>query len=165
MKYKYYSIMRPIMIGTLPKEVKPDRVFNYPDGRRIVETAEGAKVYAWGEVEYSQPLSEDDCTNYELKPWRTFPDIFLVGKWRDSEIDVIRIENRLFALNEWDGFGFNNCWECRDCYNKVNDDRYTLHAVYRFEAQNVYDFDVSEDSEEYKRLTEIVSYRIEKNTL
>lgn len=32
--------------------------------------------------------------------------------WQETEISVIEIEGRFFALNGWDGVAFNRCWEC-----------------------------------------------------
>ncbi len=32
--------------------------------------------------------------------------------WQETEISVIEIDGRFFALNGWDGAAFNRCWEC-----------------------------------------------------
>ena len=72
-EYKYYSTQRPVDIGTFPKEKDnpPIRIENY-EGRIWVEHD---TRLAWGELTYSQPLSEKELYSYELKPSRDNPDV------------------------------------------------------------------------------------------
>lgn len=64
MSNRYYSIMRPVDIGTYPK----------PEGNEVLEIVnfdqrtkvEGVPRPAWGYVEYAEPLSAKDQIDYEL---------------------------------------------------------------------------------------------------
>lgn len=61
---KYYSLQRPVDIGTVPnsKENPIVNVFNY-DCKTEVDDYPG-KV--WGYVEYDKPLTEEEMDDYEL---------------------------------------------------------------------------------------------------
>ena len=88
--YKYYSTQRPIDIGTYPKSY-----FNQPihmdiyAGRHQVP---GESFQAWGAILYTQPLTEQEMRDYELRPSRNNLDIRrqmdaqaqVVGKWEDA---------------------------------------------------------------------------------
>lgn len=63
-RYTYYSVLRPVDIGTIPMHPKPDKVINF-DFRLPVEN--GA-FQAWGCVCYRQPLTEKQIEDYELRP-------------------------------------------------------------------------------------------------
>ena len=71
--YKYYSTQRPVDIGTFPKPAHnaPDEIVNY-DQRVPVE---GGAFLAWGHLTYTRPLSEQDMTNYELRPSKDNPAV------------------------------------------------------------------------------------------
>ena len=64
--YKYYSIQRPVDIGTFPKPPHnaPDELVNY-DQRVPVE---GGAFLAWGHLTYTKPLTEKQVSDYELRP-------------------------------------------------------------------------------------------------
>ena len=64
--YKYYSTQRPVDIGTFPKPPHnaPDEIVNY--NRRI--PVEGGAFLAWGHLTYTRPLTEDQASDYELRP-------------------------------------------------------------------------------------------------
>lgn len=60
-EYKYYSILRPISLGTYPdKNVL--RIRNFDDRIFCSEI----EHEAWGYVIYSEPLTEKEAKNYEL---------------------------------------------------------------------------------------------------
>lgn len=67
---RYYSILRPVGIGTFPKptgnEVKTIENF---DKREFVQEISRE---AWGFIEYEKALSEVDEKNYELVKSREF---------------------------------------------------------------------------------------------
>ena len=71
--YKYYFTQRPVDIGTFPKPPHnaPDEIINY-DQRVPVE---GGAFLAWGHLTYTRPLSEQDMTNYELRPSKDNPAV------------------------------------------------------------------------------------------
>lgn len=88
--YRYYSLRRPVDIGTYPKSVfnPPTKIENY-DGRMWVENS---AFLAWGEIHYAHPLTEGEVRSYELAPSRFNPDVHrqmdahaqVVGKWEDT---------------------------------------------------------------------------------
>ena len=61
--YKYYSIHRPVSIGTYPK--KGMQYFMNFDFRAHVEKINRD---AWGWLAYDRPLTEKECRDYELFP-------------------------------------------------------------------------------------------------
>ena len=63
-RYTYYSILRPVDIGTIPMHPKPEKVINF-DFRIPVEN--GA-FQAWGNARYHRPLTEKQIEDYELRP-------------------------------------------------------------------------------------------------
>lgn len=60
--YRYYSIHRPISMGTIPMFPEPDKVVNFDEGRKSV-----GDFMAWGYVEYSKPLDPELADDYELR--------------------------------------------------------------------------------------------------
>lgn len=60
---KYYSIMRPVSIGTAPKSGMVDFI-NY-DNRTEIRTNNGV-VRAWAELYYNRELTEQELKDYEL---------------------------------------------------------------------------------------------------
>lgn len=61
MNYKYYSIMRPVSIGTFP----PDNLkafMNYKSRKMVPEIGREA----WGEIHYTERLKDDVAEMYEL---------------------------------------------------------------------------------------------------
>ena len=56
---KYYSVMRPVSIGTCPTQGMMDFI-NY-DKRKEIDGH-----MAWAEVYYDRELSIEECDNYEL---------------------------------------------------------------------------------------------------
>lgn len=63
---RYYSILRPVSIGTYPKpkDNKVVEIKNFED--RLYCTHIGRE--AWGYIEYEKTLSLDDAKKYELIP-------------------------------------------------------------------------------------------------
>lgn len=62
MKYRYFSTMRPVSIGTYPNNGKVVEIHNF-DSREMVKSI-GRE--AWGYVDYSEPLTEKEISSYEL---------------------------------------------------------------------------------------------------
>ena len=69
MTYRYYTVMRPPMIGAIPKE----NIFMIEayDELRFIKCI-GRE--AWGCVEYSVKLTEDEIDQYELVPERDYDE-------------------------------------------------------------------------------------------
>lgn len=68
-EYKYYSLRRPIDIGTIPRKPKPVSVTNY-NSRIFVEDH---SFSAWGSITYSEPLTDKQVSDYELRAASTNP--------------------------------------------------------------------------------------------
>lgn len=66
--YRYYSTQRPVNLGTFPKP--PDNpvveIHNYDAESRV--PVENGMIQAWGYVEYQKPLTEQQASDYELRP-------------------------------------------------------------------------------------------------
>lgn len=62
--YRYYSLERPISLGTYPKKVNAINIVNY-DNKRL---ADDIGRLVWGYIDYSEPLTRNDCYEYELEP-------------------------------------------------------------------------------------------------
>lgn len=172
MAYKYYSIMRPAMIGTFPG--KPTKITNYPEGRKQVTAADGRTLWAWGELEYRDALDDVEVFRYELKPDYEYPEYKHRGWWfNDSGGEIIEINKRYYVLNGWNGESYGHCWECLTKTKMADSEtEYTLKPVYRYEtsagiAMMNEMIDLDEDSAEWQEksdyLNEIVSYSITKN--
>ena len=63
--YRYYSTQRPVGPGTFPKDGVELIGFENFDQRQSVDNR---KVQAWGYVEYKEPLTKKQQTDYELRP-------------------------------------------------------------------------------------------------
>lgn len=68
--YRYESIMRPVDIGTYPKQGMQE-FYNYRDGKHIVLDKNGGSVRSWGYLIYDRELTEDEMKDYELSFWGT----------------------------------------------------------------------------------------------
>jgi len=92
--YKYYSIQRPISVGTFPKtESGPINVVNFDERIR----QENATFQTWGYLTYNAPLTSEQLTEYELRaasdnpnqlrisPYQLEAQIQVVGKWEKSK--------------------------------------------------------------------------------
>jgi hypothetical protein len=62
--YRYYSLERPVMPGSYPKKSMATNIYNY-DNRTLIDDI---GRLAWGYIEYSEPLTKQDCYDYELEP-------------------------------------------------------------------------------------------------
>ncbi|BCC56614.1 hypothetical protein [Bacillus cereus] len=78
-----------------------------------------------------------------------------IGYWEGNEnIEVVKMEDgKVFALCEWNGKGYINCWRCTGRSHKnVSKERYTIVPTYR--KVNGY---------EYKDWVEVASYQVYEN--
>jgi hypothetical protein len=64
--YRYYSLQRPVMLGSYPKTANVININNYDDRVLIDDIGR----LAWGYIEYSEPLTKQACYDYELEPSR-----------------------------------------------------------------------------------------------
>lgn len=64
MAYRYYSLLRPVSIGTYPKPEGNNLldIHNYSERTKI----EGLPRGAWGWLEYEKPLTTKEMLDYDL---------------------------------------------------------------------------------------------------
>lgn len=60
--YRYYSKYRPVSIGTYPKNDSYVGHINFNERKWFDDVNE----YAWGYLEYSEPLTPEEIINYDL---------------------------------------------------------------------------------------------------
>ena len=87
MKHRYYSIMRPIGIGTYPTGARVTNIVNFHERKYVPEIGREA----WGYIEFSHTLSKQNQISYELLPGggmseRQFRSQF-AGVLTEKEID------------------------------------------------------------------------------
>lgn len=59
---RYYSILRPVGIGTFPKTQRVERIRNFVRRTYVPEIGREA----WGYIEYENPITDEDARNYDL---------------------------------------------------------------------------------------------------
>lgn len=176
MTYKYFSVIRPVMVGTLPSGKKPVRIENYAEGPKKVTASDGRTFTAWAEVEYDSPLTENEVYSYDLKRDYEFPKVKHVGWWmNDPSCEIVGIEGKYYVLNGWNGEKYGHCWECLTKTKMADSEtEYTLTPVYKYETEagqtimnKLMDDGVEEDSDEWANavddLNQIVSYTVSVN--
>lgn len=87
MANRYYSIMRPIGIGTYPTGARVANIVNFHERKYVPEIGREA----WGYIEFSHTLSKQNQISYELLPGggmseRQFRSQF-AGVLTEKEID------------------------------------------------------------------------------
>ena len=75
--YRYESTMRPVDIGTYPKQGMQG-FHNYRDGKHIVLDKNGGSVRSWGCLIYDRELTENEVKDYELYLWGTLTHSFIL---------------------------------------------------------------------------------------
>ena len=136
MSYKYYSIMRPIGLGTIPNE-KVVKIVNYPEGRKQIIATDGRKLMAWGEVEFEFPLTRAQMDAFELKGETEYSTFRHIGYWKNDPngYEIISIDGTFYALGGWNGEAYERCWECVSKTCAWSDNEYTLKPIYRYETK------------------------------
>lgn len=75
MVYKYYSIMRPVSIGTFPDNGAILGIANFKNRQMVKSIGR----MAWGYINYSKPLTEKQISAYELVAEET-------TDWEDKQL-------------------------------------------------------------------------------
>ncbi|MBP5783003.1 MAG: hypothetical protein J6W04_05630 [Bacteroidales bacterium] len=173
MSYKYFAIIRPLTIGTIPNDKRPVRIENYPEGMKQVETSDGRTLWAWGEVIYQKPLTEYEQYSYDLRSDFEYAPVKHIGYWmKNPSCEIIRLDDRYFLLDGWNGIDYGHCFECLTKTKMIESTEYTLKPIYRFETENgravmeeMYSLEEGSDEWEEKTnwLNEIVSYTVTEN--
>lgn len=65
--YRYYSTLRPVSIGTYPRPEEATNIVNY-DNRTFIDDI---GQYAWGYIEYENPLEWSEAKQYDLE-WNRY---------------------------------------------------------------------------------------------
>ena len=148
-KFKYYSVSRPVGIGTYPVDGMLTFV-NYNE-RTFVDTL-GRE--AWGEIFYNRELSEKELSNYELMPvpedktieidgykcrivdeWENGTASYILGRdIEDEEFFFARVEEKDESLKGVYSYEYDE----RPVRNKVEDEhlnRISEIALDRHEAE------------------------------
>lgn len=67
MAYRYYSTLRPLMVGGIPFPKQPGEsittIVNFEEGRKYCKDIDRP---AWGYIEYTAPLDQQQASDYEL---------------------------------------------------------------------------------------------------
>ena len=67
MAYRYYSTLRPLMVGGIPFPKQPGEsittIVNFEEGRTYCKDIDRP---AWGYIEYTAPLDPKQVSDYEL---------------------------------------------------------------------------------------------------
>ena len=67
MAYRYYSTLRPLMVGGIPFPKQPGEsittIVNFEEGRTYCKDIDRP---AWGYIEYTAPLDPQQVSDYEL---------------------------------------------------------------------------------------------------
>lgn len=94
-EYRYYSMHRPIDIGTFPKPAgnPPSEVINFDD----LHPVEDGRFKAWGYLVYPKSLTELEIAAYELKPSLYNPDVQQIMNSQASKVGCWEERNELPA--------------------------------------------------------------------
>ena len=60
--YRYYLLLRPIGIGTYPRQREAIERCDYTD-----KHDDGSGIEAWGWIGYKNPLTDEEIKNYDLR--------------------------------------------------------------------------------------------------
>ena len=84
---------------------------------------------------YIAIIENDVCTG-TIEP-EDFRTPLVIGKWNGTDIDVVKIDGALYALNGWNGEKYLHCWKCIDRFTAAPDgEEYEIRPVYDWAAWN-----------------------------
>lgn len=90
----------------------------------------------------------------------------LVGCWsgKHGYIELVEVDSGIYALSEWNGEKFINCWKCIDELTVDPDEpgRFVATPVYRFQVEEIDLDSLEENSEEWESAVEIINYDISR---
>lgn len=104
--YKYYSLERPISIGTYPKTPSNPMIGfeNFENNNQCVkkEVRDGEKCFkAWGYLLFKQPLSEKEISDYELGDAGSVSrNTHLIDLPRSIQDEILDTINTFYQMNE-----------------------------------------------------------------
>lgn len=64
-------------------------------------------------------------------------EFFSGANWMDTDIQIVEIDDDLYALNGWNGETYGHCWKCIDRFTADPDGKeYEIRPVYDWERWN-----------------------------
>lgn len=61
--------------------------------------------------------------------------------WSDDSIEIVKINDKMYALYGWNGERYLHCWECIDRFTVVDDKEYEIRPIYD-SSDEIIDFEV-----------------------
>lgn len=89
---RYYSTQRPLAQGTFPKKDGRETIVNFMSNQGKVYCEE-VDCYAWGYIEYPEPLSKKEADDYELVEGGSFGSV-VEGLYQDGTAVAIIVDDR-----------------------------------------------------------------------
>lgn len=90
--------------------------------------------------------------------------------WANGNVELVKINDRIFALNLWNGKAFTHCWECQnDCpldgqMNAINLSlEFTITPTYLYELEDIDISGMVRGSPEWDSAHEIILYTVEES--
>lgn len=80
--------------------------------------------------------------------------------WCNKDIPIVEIENRLIALDGWNGETWLKCWECLDKWTAASEKTFEIRPIHRFEIEEIDLEALEENSPEWDYAMEIVDFEI-----
>ena len=67
--------------------------------------------------------------------------------WSDNNIELVKINGKIYALDGWNGEKYLHCWECIDRFTAANDNiEYEIRPIYNsdetIDEVEIIDFEV-----------------------
>lgn len=60
--------------------------------------------------------------------------------WTGDNIEIVEINNRLYALYGWNGEAYYHCWECADRYTVIDEKiEYVIKPIYEENPDGEFD--------------------------
>ena len=80
--------------------------------------------------------------------------------WSDSNIELVKINGKIYALDGWNGEKYLHCWECIDRFTAADSNtEYEIRPIYNSDGS--FDFEViwkMEDKNESKYKSALYTY-------
>ena len=118
MIYRYYSKLRPVSYGTYPKNNNLVGTTNFGDRK----FCEDVKDWAWGYIEYFEPLTDKEISDYDL--------IDASKKWYYSVVKIINKETKAVRVKRYIDAFAHEMPENMEAHSKRND-----KYLYYFETE------------------------------
>ena len=87
--------------------------------------------------------------------------------WSDNDIELIKKDGHIYALDGWNGEKYLSCWECGGAYNMdaISESDISIKPIYRYDIENINLNVVDENSDEWEYACEIVDYQVDSSEI